>query len=85
MAYVRTCAPSVQEMGARVRSEVVMARREFAPVRPGEIRDSWADVTAAQQVLGYETSVGLHRTSQHSWGLAGGLLALARAEIWLAR
>jgi non-specific serine/threonine protein kinase len=31
-----------------------------------------------------ETSVSLHRAAQHTWGLAGGLLALARAEIVLA-
>jgi UDP-N-acetylglucosamine/UDP-N-acetyl-alpha-D-glucosaminouronate 4-epimerase len=33
--------------------------RRFAPARPGDIRDSWADVTAAKQVLGYTPSVGL--------------------------
>jgi non-specific serine/threonine protein kinase len=27
-----------------------------------------------------QTSVGLHRAAQHTWGLAGGLLALARAQ-----
>jgi len=41
----------------------------FAPPRPGDIRDSWADVTAAKDVLGYEPSVdldqGLHRTIQY--------------------
>ncbi len=41
----------------------------FAPPRPGDIRDSWADVTAAKDVLGYEPSVdleqGLHRTIEH--------------------
>jgi UDP-glucose 4-epimerase len=31
----------------------------FAPARPGDIRDSWADVGEAQRVLGYETSVEL--------------------------
>ena len=41
----------------------------FAPPRPGDIRDSWADVTAARDVLGYEPSVdldqGLHRTIEY--------------------
>jgi UDP-N-acetylglucosamine/UDP-N-acetyl-alpha-D-glucosaminouronate 4-epimerase len=43
--------------------------RLFAPPRPGDIRDSWADVTAARDVLGYEPSVdleqGLRRTIEH--------------------
>jgi len=33
--------------------------KEFAPPRPGDIRDSWADLTAAREVLGYEPSVPL--------------------------
>jgi UDP-glucose 4-epimerase len=41
----------------------------YAPPRPGDIRDSWADVAAARDVLGYEPSVdleqGLHRTIEH--------------------
>src|SRR6266542_652846 len=40
--------------------------RRFAPPRPGDIRDSWADVNAARETLGYEPSVeldeGLRRT-----------------------
>ena len=40
--------------------------KEFAPSRPGDIRDSWADLSAAREVLGYEPSVdleeGLRRT-----------------------
>jgi UDP-glucose 4-epimerase len=43
--------------------------RLYAPPRPGDIRDSWADVTAAREVLGYEPSVdleqGLRRTIEH--------------------
>jgi UDP-glucose 4-epimerase len=31
----------------------------FAPPRPGDIRDSWADLSAAREVLGYEPSVSL--------------------------
>jgi UDP-glucose 4-epimerase len=41
----------------------------FAPPRPGDIRDSWADVTAAEDVLGYTPTVdldqGLHRTIEY--------------------
>ncbi len=43
--------------------------RVFAPPRPGDIRDSWADVTAAREVLGFEPSVdleeGLRRVVDH--------------------
>jgi nucleoside-diphosphate-sugar epimerase len=41
-------------------------QKQFAPPRPGDIRDSWADVTAAREILGYIPSVdledGLRRT-----------------------
>ena len=33
--------------------------KTFAPPRVGDIRDSWADVTAARDVLGWEPTVGL--------------------------
>ena len=33
--------------------------RETAPPRAGDIRDSWADVSAARETFGYETTVGL--------------------------
>lgn len=40
--------------------------RSFAPPRPGDIRDSWANIAAAKDVLGYTPSVdledGLRRT-----------------------
>ena len=40
--------------------------KTFAPPRPGDIRDSWADVTAAREILGYVPSIdleaGLRRT-----------------------
>ena len=35
-----------------------ITRRE-APARAGDIRDSWADVTAAREALGFEPQVGL--------------------------
>jgi UDP-glucose 4-epimerase len=34
-------------------------QKEFAPPRAGDIRDSWADVSRAREVLGWEPSVGL--------------------------
>ena len=41
-------------------------RREHLPPRPGDIRDSWADLTKAQQRLGYTPAIdleeGLRRT-----------------------
>ena len=40
--------------------------KRFAPDRPGDIRNSWADISAAREVLGYEPHVdleeGLRRT-----------------------
>jgi nucleoside-diphosphate-sugar epimerase len=33
--------------------------KTFAPPRVGDIRDSWADVTAAREVLGWEPTVDL--------------------------
>lgn len=46
--------------------------KQFEPTRPGDIRDSWADLRAAREVLGYEPSVsleeGLRRTAD--WVLA---------------
>ena len=34
-------------------------RESTSPPRPGDIRDSWADLTAAREVLGYEPAIGL--------------------------
>jgi UDP-N-acetylglucosamine/UDP-N-acetyl-alpha-D-glucosaminouronate 4-epimerase len=43
--------------------------KEFHDPRPGEIRNSWADVSLAEQVLGYRPTVdleeGLRRTIEH--------------------
>ena len=33
--------------------------KEYQPLRTGDVRDSWADISAARRVLGYETRVGL--------------------------
>jgi UDP-glucose 4-epimerase len=50
--------------------------RRSAPPRAGDIRDSWADLTAAREVLGYAPSVsledGLERTAQAILSRAGG-------------
>jgi len=41
--------------------------KRFQPSRPGDIRDSWADLSASREVLGYEPSItleeGLRRTT----------------------
>jgi UDP-glucose 4-epimerase len=41
--------------------------KRHAPPRPGDIRDSWADLTAAREALGFEPAVpleeGLRRTA----------------------
>jgi UDP-glucose 4-epimerase len=46
--------------------------RRFAPERAGEIRNSWADISAARDVLGYEPHIaleeGLRRTVTHLLG-----------------
>lgn len=34
---------------------------EYAPPRPGEIRDSWADISKARQLLGYEPGYSVRR------------------------
>jgi UDP-glucose 4-epimerase len=40
--------------------------KRYLPLRPGDVRDSWADVSEARRMLGYETTVtleeGLRRT-----------------------
>jgi len=68
-ASVNRVADTIGEILGR---EVV--KRYTAP-RPGDIRDSWADLSAAREVLGYEPAVsleeGLRRTAQAM--LAAGL------------
>jgi UDP-glucose 4-epimerase len=43
--------------------------RHEEPPRAGDIRNSWADITAAREALGWEPSVeleeGLRRTAEH--------------------
>jgi UDP-glucose 4-epimerase len=31
----------------------------FGPPRAGDVRDSWADISAAREALGWEPAVGL--------------------------
>jgi UDP-glucose 4-epimerase len=44
-------------------------QQTFAPPRPGDIRDSWADIAAARDILGFAPSIGLEdglrRTIEH--------------------
>jgi UDP-glucose 4-epimerase len=46
--------------------------REYLPPRPGDLRNSWADVSAARELLGYEATVsleeGLRRTADFLLG-----------------
>jgi nucleoside-diphosphate-sugar epimerase len=46
--------------------------KNYAPERPGDIRDSWADISVAQQLIGFEPRVGLdeglRRTIDHLLG-----------------
>jgi len=41
-------------------------RKEAAPARAGDIRDSWADVRRAREVLGWEPSVGFEEGLQRT-------------------
>ncbi len=52
-ASVNTVAESI----GRILGQEV--RKEYGPPRPGDIRDSWADVSAARELLGWEPSIGL--------------------------
>jgi UDP-glucose 4-epimerase len=47
-------------------------KKEHGPARAGDIRDSWADVTAARQVLGWEPSVGLEEGLRRTIAFAVG-------------
>jgi len=46
--------------------------KQYLPSRPGDVRDSWADIAAATRLLGYESSVdleeGLRRTAESLLG-----------------
>ncbi|HEX6700495.1 MAG TPA: SDR family oxidoreductase [Gaiellaceae bacterium] len=40
--------------------------KEYLPTRAGDVRDSWADVSEARQLLGYEPRVGLEEGLRHT-------------------
>jgi UDP-glucose 4-epimerase len=65
-ASVNTVADTIGEILGKP------VERRFEPPRPGDIRDSWANVSAARDVLGYTPSValdeGLRRTIDHLRG-----------------
>jgi nucleoside-diphosphate-sugar epimerase len=45
----------------------VPVERRYLPPRPGDLRDSWADVAEARRVLGFQPTIsledGLERTA----------------------
>ena len=40
--------------------------KEYLPTRAGDVKDSWADVSQAKQVLGYEASIDLEEGLRRS-------------------
>jgi UDP-glucose 4-epimerase len=50
--------------------------RDYLPERPGDVRDSWADVSAAAETLGWRPTVGLEEGLER---YAESLLSSARA------
>lgn len=63
---------SVKEMGeALAQCLGVPAHMEFRPHRPGDIRDSFADVEAARRELGFEARVALGEGLRATVGPAG--------------
>ena len=36
-------------------------RKEYLPERPGEIMQSWADISAARELLGWEPAIDLEK------------------------
>jgi nucleoside-diphosphate-sugar epimerase len=43
------------------------AKAKYAPPRPGDIRDSQADISRARDVLGYNPLVGFEEGLKHTW------------------
>jgi UDP-glucose 4-epimerase len=58
---VAASAPATVNEVATAIGEVLErpVEKTFAPPRVGDIRDSWADISAAREVLGWEPTVGL--------------------------
>jgi nucleoside-diphosphate-sugar epimerase len=49
------------------------AKAKYAPPRPGDIRDSQADISRARDVLGYNPLVGFEEGLKHTWEWFRGL------------
>jgi UDP-glucose 4-epimerase len=58
---VAASAPASVNQVAELIGEILGkdVNKEHAPPRAGDIRDSWADITAAREAFGWEPSVGL--------------------------
>jgi UDP-glucose 4-epimerase len=54
----------VADLIGRILDKPVLS--EHAPPRAGDIRDSWADITAAREVFGWEPTVGLEDGLRHT-------------------
>jgi UDP-glucose 4-epimerase len=61
---------AVAETIARILGKPIV--RQDAPPRPGDIRDSWADVSAAREILGYEPTTGLEDGLRRTIEFLGG-------------
>ncbi|MCP9487202.1 MAG: SDR family oxidoreductase [Gaiellaceae bacterium MAG52_C11] len=61
MFNVASAAPSSVNRVAELIGEILEqpVERRHLPPRAGDIRDSWADISAAREVLGWEPKVGL--------------------------
>jgi len=54
------------------------AEKQFLPDRAGDVRDSWADITAARELLGFEPRVGLEEGLRRAAEAFTGAAALGR-------
>ena len=51
----RTAIPALSSTASIVGKPV---EKTFGPAQPGDVRESWADVSAASETIGYEPRVG---------------------------
>ncbi len=72
MAIASSCSELIEKIDAIVRSNV---EPELLLPRPGDIRDSYADISKARRMLGYAAGVsldeGLRRTVEWFGGAGG--------------
>jgi UDP-glucose 4-epimerase len=54
------------------------AEKQFLPDRAGDVRDSWADITAARELLGFEPRIGLEEGLRRAAEAFTGAAALGR-------